>query len=1211
MERYARSTEVIPAAQPVAMPREDKAGFIEAFTTKLKPGREKTVGGYIGDFLTDVVPGARPAKEAVQAGMELWSPEVRQMRESIDRLREINPQAAAEIEYKSGFGQKKTTFQNSVRIGASAVDAVVSYLLTRGMAGRGGVAKIEGTVLGKMGKFGEIAMKNKALGISTTGAAYGALYGFLSGLEEEGDFAEAASRIPSYSLGGAVLPTALVGALSGAKMASKIAGKAAGAVGKAVSPVIPEMVKKPFRLSTYLNHVPLTVQKAALLGKTAFKDKRLGEYGPETARRFTAAHNEKNAALRPYVDDLYRLGFIEPENNPIGRAFADRVERSIKNPIFGKPVIENRARFRPTPETREFRFSVRDIMERKGIYKDQKMVDQALESDPTLKETVEYMKGIFHDKGLAADEQGIVPEIVENYFPHTTPEVPLFSGNRALKRSWEKLQSATTDAEREAIYQANSPVVDDMIEYAVREGTFKTKLEGFKNYYDAMDIAFGTNRVPKEENAFLNWMVENGRAASVEDAFTKYAQTVKNMHGSFTPRASALDYQRKEPLPWSDPDPSRVLLNYIDRGAERMAYAKQFGADDEFFKEAVKALGDNGDRYEDLVRLLTKQTTSRAHLADQRFYSLVRGMETLHLFASAPVNLITMLNHPLEQNFKAFFHGLRSLNSKDTFRRSVKAGVAVSDIMRQARPYEFMSDNAVNRVLKASGFSTTEMLNRVVGLASTEDYVKERRNAFLGKVVNDDDLSATVGSKLARAKEGEKLALEAGFARQQELADEYNKLLPGSNPLVAGKRKAVEARLEKLPGAREKALNKLAAKRDSLERRLLDDADELTAGETADLKEQISTLRSEIQAADGIKVGPMVDEGIPDFDEADLQMALEEVTQIKREKMQGVIDKLTEKFDEKRAAGVTNDVPQPEKVAPKGPTDPRQKIASRLSELRALDDEIAKTNENFDKVERIYKDYLDSYEYGKQKIATEMPDTQEYAKLVEEGKAGAGSVADPMAEKQLQALGIDTEKLRATGGYLSQDEVLNAAMKHIEWSQGGDNPLDYPLYANTPGGKVAYQFKNLVIHQAEVVGKAIVRDLISKDTRRASAALRTMMIVGVVYPLGQGAMRDLRDVITLKKTPEEVFRKRSDLASYWTQDLGWASAAGFFTDFLRSAQQGKAEGIFLPPSVNDAWDYVEALGAMTRDFDKGLSKARYEVLNQTGIGQVLNNVLSK
>ena len=1175
----------------------NKKGFFSAFVKGVDEdaGEQATTAGKVGDFVGTVL--RVPADKAVQAGMELWSDDLKETRAVIDKLRLTDPELAGRIEYESGFGERKTTTQNVTQLGAGIGELALT-LLPLGLLGKSGRLALtakETAAFSKLGKVGEYAQKGLQTGStlgqrltagSLTGGAYGSMYGFLAGLQEGGDWEKAIKNIPAYSAIGATFGAAIPGALG-------LTGKALGGTASAFTKVPGVTAAYDAALSggkflmdkvgQGFNKLPSTIQRAILTEGRYLKG-RFGETGQAVVDKLNTARQMMGKEIGVFQDEATKLGMLDAPATASGayKQFAPLREKWKNN--------------------RDFRFAVRDALNHEGLFADPKVRADALAKDKHMNDIVEFFDKYRKDRGLMAQQQGITDNLldIEKYFSKYTPEVGLSSSN------WRKLATAKTQAEREAIYTSNSEAVDDMIEYGFRRGQWKTKEEGFKNYYDAMDSALNLGRVGDTENGYFQWLVENGHAANLSAARKMYIGDLDATRRPLTQRAASLDYERKTPMPWSDPDPMRVMSYYVKKSDERIALASQFGVNDEVLKEMQKAvaasnLGKAGaDDFEKVIRSITGQVERVP--ADQRFSAIVRGIETFHLAFSQIINVASQLNYLVASDLRHWGYGFKKAFEKEGMMDSVRKGVFISDMIRQTTPYSNFGDDVVDRILKYSGFSYTEMLNRATGVGVSESWAKYNFNkalATMGKSKTPEEQKAAL-TMLKDRQKAEGLILRRGYENTGKFAREFSAKFPDEEfAPVAGNMGLAQKRLDGLEESIAPKIKKLQNSKAILEKKLVEEGKPLTDENVMDLQETINILRESIDSyKGGTKKIPAQE--AQQFSDEQVKTAVDGVVKLRRSQMEKMIEGLEEQFDEARALGTQ----EPTLTATTKALTPEQKIAKLDTQIKDIDEAILSLENELADKERLLNGIIDSYKIADTQIKKEFPEGFLYDDYVKKNKETLGDIPQSEAAN-LRELGIDPEEALARGA-LSEEDFITAAQHMVENTQGGNNPLVLPGMSRTPMGKIFYQFKSFAYMQMGFIKNQFVKNITSKDTRSLYDAMKFISVVGALYPMTYGALRDLRDIVTLKKKPEDAF----ELENYW-DGLAAFSAGGLFIDFMKSAQSGRSMEFLAGPAIGDLTRYLNAIGDITQGEEVGFKNLGRQLFNQTGVGNIINNTLLK
>lgn len=1165
---------------------EKRKGFFKSFVEGVdrKNGEQSTGAGTAGDIIGSIV--RVPTQKVVEAAVEL-TPTRKAQRAEIEKIRMTDPNTAKMIEENS-IGSKKSGAKLAVQAGAGLAELALTLIPVGllGKAGRAAFSAAEIAGLSKLGRVGKYIASGAEASASTlakasftgaTGAGYGSLYGFLSGLEDGGNLGEAFKNIPTYGIGGGILGGSLPFAMRGAGKFFSGVKSGADVAGGLVSKGIPDFVKP----TTYIDKLPDALQRV-IYTEGSYLNRRFGNVGKEFTSKFKDAYRKSLSDLGNFQDEAAKLGMIDA-------------------PQLSKGAYKEYEPLRQRWQNREFRFDVRDALTHEGKFSDPAVRSELLAKDKHLNDIVEFFDKYRKDRGLRAQQSGITDNLldIDKYFSRYTPQVPLSNKTETL------LKGAQDDISREMIYKNNSSAVDDMIEFGVRQGQWKNKLEGYKNYYDAMDVALNIGKVPDNENAYLKWLVENKHADTINNAKNMYIEALDLPRKTLTHRASSLDYSRKIPMPWTDPDPMRVMSYYIRKADERLAFAEQFGVNDEVIqnmKDVVSKsnMGQSAVRnFDKAIRSLTGQVERLPK--EERFSSLVRGIESMHLAFSQILNPTTLLNYAITSDFGHLGYGLKKAFEVEGMREAVKRGIFVSDMLRQTTPYSNLGDNMIDKILHYSGFSYTEMMNRAAGIGVSESWAKTNLNKLLASkgLQITPEQEASVAKMLSDKNKAEQMILKRGYENTGKYAKEFATKFPNENfAPSAGNIELAQNRLSTLEDTIKTKISKLQKTKTYFEDRMVKQGRKLTNEDVLDLQDTINILQDSI---DTYRANKLPAGEVKQFSDQEVQQAKDGVIKLRRNQMQKIIDDLENEFDEARATGFTNDIP----VADKPVLSPEQKIAATNEKIKNIDEAILSLQNELTDKERILNGIIDGYKIADTQIRSEFPEGFSYDKFISDKKNVVGPIGDSAEVSNLRELGIDPEEAVARGT-LSKEELTRAAQIMVEHTQGGNNPLMVPGFMRSPYGKVFGQFKSFAYMQANFMLKEVMKNLVSKDTRSVKNAVKFLTITGGLYPMTSGALRDLRDVVTLKKKPEDTFH----LQEYW-KGLGLISAMGMYTDFIKSAQQGRTLELIAGPAVGDAVKYIESIAGIAAGQKSSLKQFRKQIIDQTGVGRIINNLIDK
>lgn len=205
-------------------------------------------------------------------------------------------------------------------------------------------------------------------------------------------------------------------------------------------------------------------------------------------------------------------------------------------------------------------------------------------------------------------------------------------------------------------------------------------------------------------------------------------------------------------------------------------------------------------------------------------------------------------------------------------------------------------------------------------------------------------------------------------------------------------------------------------------------------------------------------------------------------------------------------------------------------------------------------------------------------------------------VANPgrqIFRQRLTEMGINVERALARGK-LTDNELLKAGQLIAEKTQFRSRPMDLPMFATHPAGKVFWQFKNFAYNQLNFVFKEnLINEVKAGNYARAA---RNVMVLGTVFPMTGEVLQDVRSLITQSRRPTNALDR-------YISDLAGAGAMGLISDFMDSVRFDRTTDLLVSPTGGTISDIVDNLD----DPDKLLDV----MLRQTGFGSPIVNVKSK
>ncbi len=145
-----------------------------------------------------------------------------------------------------------------------------------------------------------------------------------------------------------------------------------------------------------------------------------------------------------------------------------------------------------------------------------------------------------------------------------------------------------------------------------------------------------------------------------------------------------------------------------------------------------------------------------------------------------------------------------------------------------------------------------------------------------------------------------------------------------------------------------------------------------------------------------------------------------------------------------------------------------------------------------------------------------------------------------LARRHLERLGIDADKALKRG-YLTEEEILEGAYEFTKQTQFTANPEDRPFWANSPEGKVVYQFKSFAVGANHFIIEAILKEAKQGNVGPLMVALTLPVIPGAFISSTKNALRGTEDKKGIQRALE-----------VYSSGIG----LGIFYDMMVSASYG-------------------------------------------------------
>lgn len=207
---------------------------------------------------------------------------------------------------------------------------------------------------------------------------------------------------------------------------------------------------------------------------------------------------------------------------------------------------------------------------------------------------------------------------------------------------------------------------------------------------------------------------------------------------------------------------------------------------------------------------------------------------------------------------------------------------------------------------------------------------------------------------------------------------------------------------------------------------------------------------------------------------------------------------------------------------------------------------------------------------------------------------------NPKYVSRLEELGIDVQRAMQAG-HITEQEAFRAAKLFTDKTQFRARPIDLPLFAQSPMGKIFFQFKSFSYNQSKLVYNQTVKELISGNYGKG---LRNLIILGTIFPMTGEVLSDIRSLASGTKKPTDALKR-------YIYDIGSAGGMGLAADLIESMYTGKLPSQILGPTLSSAADLSVMAADVARKAFKGKAKLTDAqirlLLNQTGALRPLAN----
>jgi len=305
-------------------------------------------------------------------------------------------------------------------------------------------------------------------------------------------------------------------------------------------------------------------------------------------------------------------------------------------------------------------------------------------------------KGLTPFQRTALEEGRKVPAVIRrpfqqraNYYPHQIPDAEQLTKGSVRK---------------------------DIIENLVKQGVRSSPEEAGKFIDDYVKFI----ETGQRQDSLIQHLVSTGQAKNDAEAL-KNLQTFRQRT---IKRQGSLEYARQVDLPFYDPDPARVLPNFVTKQSQRLEQIRNFGQDDQEINKLIKQVKDEGGDA-DTVRYAVDRILGKINErpGPQKASQLLRTLQGFKLgLAAIPNASQGVLNSLLKGDLPAVGYGLSKAFMKSGREFALKSGATLESTLQESVRESGSASKLLGKFLKATGFSATEKFNRTLAANAGKSY---------------------------------------------------------------------------------------------------------------------------------------------------------------------------------------------------------------------------------------------------------------------------------------------------------------------------------------------------------------------------------------------------------------------------------------------------------------------------------------------------------
>ncbi len=404
-------------------------------------------------------------------------------------------------------------------------------------------------------------------------------------------------------------------------------------------------------------------------------------------------------------------------------------------------------------------------------------------ASPNVQRAATVAREIYDTYGGLGEIEGVLVGKRENYMNHL---IPTPSKVISSQKTLDKFAVAKTAAERETILLADKYKRPYLLNATKKLKAFATVEEANEVLESWGKWVLDGGRYSKRSEKFISWLMNSEKVTTLKEAQVLASGAFSDLvKPALEPVSGFLERHREINFPFFNPDPRIALNAYIVDVSGRLAYLRHFGKGGmaTLLKEIENTQGSQQMAKAELyVRNILNTTKKSALYGEEKAVStFLRAVQSPKLSFSAITNLGQSLNTLLSSDMRSLGYGLKVAFTDKGFQEAMKSGAVLQSVMHKVLGYSGGGTRFSDAILKYSGFSWSEMFNRIVASNCGGQYF-EKNAKLLAKFPNNPILQArieelggdvaTIISRGGRILESEKLrAMNIFSAKTQFLND--------------------------------------------------------------------------------------------------------------------------------------------------------------------------------------------------------------------------------------------------------------------------------------------------------------------------------------------------------------------------------------------------------------------------------------------------------